>query len=758
MKIQPLLPLFGLWFIFQSSCHRTNENKPYIYTSPEFTLYPDSVVWGEHTAEIKSDSFITSTYHGADEIPFDNTIKLYSWNINYDISHYPAFTSDIPLLNALYLLSLEELEKNKTPDGLFYNTGAKWEGVWTRDVSYSFLLSSAYLSPEIAKRSLMKKVKNGVIIQDTGSGGSWPISTDRLTWVLAAWEIYNVTGDDAWLTTVYPIIKQSLIDDQLTAFYPNSLALGESSFLDWREQSYPLWMKPIDIYRSENLGTNIVHYQSYHILANMAKLLNEPADKWQTIAEELKTNINERLWIKSQGYYGQYLYGKHYLSPSPRFEALGEALAILTGVANKKQAVSIMQNAPLAPYGIPTFSPQIPGIPPYHNNSMWPFVQSFWNWAAAKTEHKAALEHGLASLYRAAAIYLTNKENLVLDTGEAHGTQINSDRQLWSVAGNLAMIYRIFAGMRFETDGLYLNPVILPEYGRHFTINKFKYRNATLNIDIIGHGTRIKTVKINGKTAKNAFIPTSAEGKISIKIEMADNPFPKSKIKPTAVTYSPDYPKLSQTGSVIVWEKISDAKQYNIYQNGKLEDSTTATSWTFPTDILSSYTELQVSAVNYSNIESFLSEPLIFGNEILIETENDQTRSKLPYSGFTGSGFVELDKNMREYKDFSLTADIKESGSYLLVFRYSNGSGPMCCTNSTGLRTLFVNGQEYGTMVFPILTENNWSDWGFSNYRKIKLNAGKNQIELKFLSHNENMNREINRFMLDHIKLITLDR
>jgi len=40
------------------------------------------------------------------------------------------------------------------------------------------------------------------------------------------------------------------------------LVKGESSFLDWREQTYPKWMQPADIYESENLGTNAVHYQA----------------------------------------------------------------------------------------------------------------------------------------------------------------------------------------------------------------------------------------------------------------------------------------------------------------------------------------------------------------------------------------------------------------------------------------------------------------------------------------------------------------
>jgi uncharacterized protein YyaL (SSP411 family) len=51
----------------------------------------------------------------------------------------------------------------------------------------------------------MQKVKNQRIIQDTGTGGSWPVSTDRMIWALAANEIYNVTGDTDWLKTAFEL-------------------------------------------------------------------------------------------------------------------------------------------------------------------------------------------------------------------------------------------------------------------------------------------------------------------------------------------------------------------------------------------------------------------------------------------------------------------------------------------------------------------------------------------------------------------------
>ncbi len=110
--------------------------------------------------------------------------------------------------------------------------------------------------------------------------------------------------------------------------------------------------------------------------------------------------------------------------------------------------------------GFQPFTPQTPNIPPYHNRSVWPFVQAFWNLAAAKRDNETAVLYGLAAIYRESSLFLTNKENFVADTGSSEGTVINSDRQLWSVAGHLAMTYRVLFGLEFGLDGLHFHPVI----------------------------------------------------------------------------------------------------------------------------------------------------------------------------------------------------------------------------------------------------------------------------------------------------------
>lgn len=684
--------------------------------------------------------------------PSEQTEK--TWSLSQDISMKPRYESDQPLVDALFNLSLEEARLNIEADSTL-RTGAKWGGVWTRDVSYSILLAFAYHEPEVAKISLIRKVKRDRIIQDTGSGGAWPVSSDRTTWALGAWEIFKVTGDMEWLQTAYTIIKNTLDDDYKTLQSERTgLYRGESSFLDWREQTYPRWMSNKDIYLSENLGTNVVHYQAHIILVEMAKILGEPYVVYQQRADEIKTSINEHLWMDNKGYYAQYLYGRTSFIKSPRFEALGEALAILFGVADAEKAKTIVEESPLTEFGTTCIYPQIPGIPPYHNNGIWPFVQSYWNLAAAKAGNETVLNHGLAAIYRAGGLFLTNYENFVADNGDYVGTEINSHRMLWSMAGNLAMVHRLFIGMNFEIDGIHFKPIIPKTYSGNRKLSDFKYRDALLDIETIGHGNIIATITLDGSPLDTPFIPASISGKHSIKIEMANNNMGGSiNIKDNK--FSLNTPQANIEGNKLNWQAIEGTKHYNIYKNGKLLKQVQSTFFTFPMDSFAEYT---ISAIDNNNYESFTCEPLwVYPKtaELAYQIERFSQQSELPFTNFTGTGFIKT--SITENKTLYLEINVPKPGMYNLDFRYSNGTGPWNTDNNCAIRSLYINSKYKGVVVMPQRGVDEWSDWGYTNSFIIQLKKGKNKIQLKLEQWNTNMDGSINEALIDKIRLIKVD-
>ena len=682
----------------------------------------------------------------------ENRTKV--WNLSRNIAAKPSYHSEQTIVDALYNLALEEALMNIEPDSTF-RTGAKWGGVWTRDVSYSTLLAFAYHEPEIAKISLKKKVKRSRIIQDTGSGGAWPVSSDRTTWALAAWEIYKVTGDEEWLKYAFNVIKNTLDDDLKTLRSETTgMYRGESSFLDWREQTYPKWMSNMDIYVSENLGTNVVHYQAHIILAEMAKLLNKPYEEYLKRASEIKTGINKYLWMNNKGYYAQYLYGRNSLMQSPRFEALGEALSVMFDIADKNQSESIISKSPVTEFGTTCIYPQIPDISPYHNNGIWPFVQSFWNIAAAKVGNEKAVEYGLASIYRAAALFLSNYENFVAENGDYIGTEINSHRMLWSMAGNLAMVHRLFIGMYFEVGGISFNPVIPESYKGKRTLSNFQYRNAVIDIEVDGFGNEIAAVTLDGKPIEKAFFPAKLEGKHEVKIKM-NNQFSTGVINLVANKFSLPNPQARVEHSKIKWNAIPGAVSYNIYQDGKLLKSTSDEYFIYENI---DYSEYMITAINEEGGESFGSESVAVypaEDQIILELEDYIQPSKANYIGFSGAGFVEISRTVNT--EIDIPVNVKNSGSYFIDFLYSNGTGPWNTDNNCAIRSLYVDNDYQGVLVFPQRGQDEWSDWGWSNSTKINLRKGSNSIKVVFEEWNTNMDGEINRAMLDNVRLIKFE-
>ncbi|GEO05017.1 hypothetical protein AAE02nite_26810 [Adhaeribacter aerolatus] len=688
--------------------------------------------------------------------PDEPDVPLRRWELSRDISAYPQYKSDYVLLDALYNLSLEEMEKDVEPDNTF-RTGLEWAGVWTRDVSYSAILAMALLRPDIAQNSLLHKVRNNRIIQDTGTGGAYPVSTDRQIWAVAAWEIFKVTGDQEWLRTAYAIIKQTLVDDEHNIYDSETgLVQGESSFLDWREQTYPEWMQPADIYESFCLSTNAVHYGANFVLAQMATLLgdNATAGKYAAIAAKIKTSINAYFWLPEKNYYGQYLYGRLFKILSPRADALGEALCVLFDIAEPEQQQLIIENTPVGAFGIPCISPQIPAIPPYHNNAVWPFVQAFWSLAVAKTGNQTALIHNSSAIYRSTALFLTNKENFVATDGDFAGTVINSDEMLWSLSGNLSLVYKVLFGLTFTTDKLILQPFVSEALKGSHQLTNFHYRQAILNIYLSGFGNKIKSISLDDQILDKPEIPASLTGLHDIRITLADETPEALKINLSCEAFSPATPQVTLQENLLSWQPVPNAVFYKIIKNGREVAKIGAEQLSI---LLQEAGEYQVIAVDKNNYESFASEPLTrlpTENIWLYEAEDFTEKADFGSTAYSGTGYVEISRNLNTQLCFNL--NLPAAGKYALDFRYANGNGPINTNNKCALRTLKTKSHLLGTVVFPQRGDQHWSDWGFSNAIVTYLTAGEQQLCLSFDPANENMDGEINQALLDYLRIIKL--
>lgn len=720
-----------------------------IVATSAYRWHGDTITQGEYEAYSPDGLSLISTYSAQPGyfMPINK-----QWRLTRDISPYPQLVTPNKLHTAVYNLGLEEMINAVEPDTTL-RTGKEWAGVWTRDVSYSILLSMAYMQPEASRISLMRKVSpTGRIIQDTGSGGAWPVSSDRMIWAVAAYEVYKVTGDRSWLEYIYPVIRNSMADDYaVTHSTATGLVKGETSFIDWREQSYPKWMQTADIYNSEALGTSVVHYRTLCILADIAAELGHKAEaaEYTSKASALAKAINDNLWLTDKGYYAMYNYGREYSIVNPRAETLGESLAILYGVASPERARTITASNPTTPFGVGIFFPQIADMPPYHNNALWPWVASYWALANARVGNEQGTLEAIGSVFRPAALFTTNKENFVLDNGDI-ATELNSSNMLWCLAGNIAITHRILFGIDFGVDRLTFAPFVPKSLAGERTLRGFKYRNATLDITVKGYGNVIKSFTLNGRSHE-PFVPADINGHNTIVITMADNDIEPIGINHTANIKAPLTPLTRLTNGLLTWQPIEYINHYVVLRDGERIATTRQTSFT--TGIAGTY---QVISVSDAGVESFASEPLDnypcqaveFADEVTAMTSPEVSYlPATPIKGFHG-GFVEVDHSSAPVE---VTVDIPADGTYSIAAVYANGNGPVNTENKCAIRTVEIDGNIAGTIVMPHRGVANWDDWGSTNPVVAELKAGSHSIAVTFSPEDENMNLKTNHAIIDRL-------
>lgn len=470
----------------------------------------------DRTAELRTFA-LTSTQFQRDEKP--------KWRRVTEVDTLPRVNTGNVLFDALFAMAVDDMQQDSVDeirDGNYnvgaaipcacFETGEKWNYVWTRDLSYAAHLALGYLDTPRVVNSLLFKTSGfraGVsaplavpadttqIIQDTGSGGSWPVSTDRVSWSAAAETVLDSLHGDAradFAKKAYAALRGTVEADRVAAYDPQvGLYGGEQSYLDWRTQTYAPWITNnlAHMAASKALSTNVMHYQALRLTARLAREYRALAlaEKYEGWAENLKHQINQTLWLDEQGLYASMTTAAEDPAPLQQYDMLGSALAIVYGVASPQQAARIMANYPHAPYGVPVYYPQQPNVYVYHNRSVWPFVTGYALRAAKQIHHVQAANHAIQSLMRGAALNLSNMENfewLTLKPWYDDGPAINSRRQLWSVGAYLGMTLETVFGYQVTADGVriapFLTSALRQQLGEQAILHNLTYQHKQISI------------------------------------------------------------------------------------------------------------------------------------------------------------------------------------------------------------------------------------------------------------------------------------
>lgn len=641
------------------------------------------------------------------------------WKIDKENVNYPTIKTSMPIIDALYNMSIDDIVNGLNSDGK--PTSFPRRVNHTR-MNYPIMLSLAYLNPKESMETLKSSVENGIITHKH-KRSIWPINTDDISWAMAAWEIYSVTGDKKWLKWAYDVVKKTIDEEyEINGDIVTGLIHGGGQFAFSQGQFYPSWMEYKDIYETASLSSNVFFERAFEILNDMGDELGIDSDYGEK-AQNLKDAINEALWNEQLHHYFQYTYV--YASPvqSPVIDNFAQALSVLWNIASDDRAENLMMYTPINYYGVTVTSPHYESEDIINlSEVVTPMVQAFWNLAAAKTENEAMLRYGLGAMYRAQALFCANKGGLNGLTGKPLGP-VRGD--IGSASGNLAMVFRIYAGMTFLPNGIEFNPFVPVFLKGNKQINGFKYRNAVLNITIEGTGNNIDKFIVDGKETNDNFIDAKLTGTHSIVIKMSNNNKANQQVTLMSENFAiPQMPIVDWGTTTNKLLNFSANARYRMVINGKIRYGIADTLFTIQPE-KTPFTVNSVISIGRQS-SSYISKPLYVVKE----------SQQIPFARFATSGtdFVKQEKGkmlveMNNAKNSKIDLEVTApyGGDYFIDIRYANGlKRPYCPTVSVK-----ANSHPQGTIVLPCRGENEWMNNGWSNLIKAELIRGKNIITVE---------------------------
>ncbi|MBA2662350.1 MAG: Ig-like domain-containing protein [Bradymonadaceae bacterium] len=716
------------------------------------------------------------------------------------------------LFDALFAMSIEEIRQNSVSsisDGAFnhgngvdcncFETGAKWNYVWTRDTAYAVDLGLAFADPTRSKNSLDFKLserKGGgdlQVVQDTGTGGSYPVSTDRVVWAIGAWEVMKfLDGAErtAFRDRTFDALVNTIEQDRRMVFdAADGLYRGEQSFLDWREQSYPSWtaQDTVHIAMSKTLSTNVGHFAILQVAAALAEEKGDAAKaaRYAGWAGELSGALKAQMWLANVGMYSAMKTTELDQAALHKYDLLGLSLAVLQGMTSEADARSIVSKYPHSVVGPPVLWPQQPLIPVYHNRGIWPFVTAYALLAAREVGNDAVFDHDLESLARGAALNLSNMENFEFLTlanwfedGAYSGPVVNSRRQLWSVAGYTGAIVKGVFGLEATQQGVRFRPFVtrtlrndwLAE-SEELTLVDLPYRGKRITVTIAlpaaqegatGGVFAVGSVKLNGAEVGDAFLSvaqlaeqntleitlvvgtTSAE---AINIVEDDGDFRRFW-----APREPNMHAVSEEGGRLRLSFDANEEEgvvFHVYRNGQhVAGPIGETSWSdaASADFASNtYCYALESEFTSAGNRSHHSAPRCFWG-----AESARVQEVTAF-GFRqlGGGTWSTSHGRPHYENWGDADDGLEishfqpawTGRHYIQLVYGNGAGPISTGITAAVKQVSVrrasDGQEVAndSLVLPQLVD--WERWGESTLMPVELDA--NELYRVTISDGVNM-------------------
>lgn len=450
--------LFSACFLTVIFSTQAQSNK-FIYEAPNLKLTDTSI----------TDSLRTVTLADMPKTDHLNTTRLH--NVT-------------PMTQKLWDMALRDAEVNivSTKNGDKYFGAGRTFGmtVFERDISFSGILALNKLYPDIMLSSLKftrdlrlklgLQVCRGLAVKEIK--GNWiedkamtqkqfvdkyhthPYTrrTDDVVWMWAAYDLFENNprmADWQWFYNTSHACFEKLYNpffDPSDGLYRGQAAFIDIHEIDHQTTGYPMDFTESDCVLVKALSTNALYYQALKDMASVCQKLGKDTEaaEWSKKAESLRKAIIKNLRFKDGSF--TYFKDKNGIM-QPRREALGAALAVITGVVKGEDARKCLAGYPISWAGIQLLYPFYPDDQKrvYHNNTSWPFVDTFFMWAKEIADGKDYTAQNAAMMAR---ITKDGSFREIVDWITKEPSR--SKNQLWSAAGFMNVCFR--AGLINQQD------------------------------------------------------------------------------------------------------------------------------------------------------------------------------------------------------------------------------------------------------------------------------------------------------------------
>lgn len=547
--------------------------------------------------------------------------------------------------------------------------------------------------------------------------GGWPLSEGALLWIPAAWSAFCATSDTLWLRESYEV-AQGIISRSLEVGWDPSLGLLRGAMpacSDRRPLPYPRWADAVRRFESVSLTANVALVEAIVSLERMRAAAGIGAECPAVGAGYVGRRINSLLWDPSRGRYCAYLYGGRMMDmQAPVVDNLGQALAVICGVASEPMVASVLSRTEYIRATVPDLYPLMAGMRLETAFAGAPMLQALWAMAAAADAREEPLRAAIASLCR------------------LHASDPGCGASSWLAL----LMLRTVMGVGLQPGAMEFHPSVPQCFGAGIALEGLRYGDAVIDVAIKGSGNRIARFEVDGVPEAVYSIADSVRGRHRVEILMANNAMADGGVAESVPEWCPATPEVTwrsmSSGRIV---DFSPSLDYYMVVDG-LRDGR-LTSPDVSVDGLESTAVVAVTGVGGNGLTGFCSTPRF------CVPRGAVSRYEVEECNRPGTELVRDRRTSRRYVEsgragltrIAVTATEPDDVDCLIDICYANGNGPAGLPSATALRRVTVNGEDAGIVVMPPRGGGWWLSTGFSSSVRVRLRKGSNDIVLSVVDN-----------------------